>query len=89
MTPRCRSFGPAKNLFRHLMSRSAAEGAERFEFLGRRGAVEARMDGPRATSGCSFARTRRRRSATPGRAAETVYLRFGKPLARRALARVR
>jgi CelD/BcsL family acetyltransferase involved in cellulose biosynthesis len=86
--PACRRFGPAKNLFRHLMARSAAEGAERFEFLG--AAEPWKLEW---TDRCHERLLVRTYAPTPlGNAecaAETVYLRFGKPLARRALARVR
>jgi CelD/BcsL family acetyltransferase involved in cellulose biosynthesis len=86
--PSCRRFGPAKNLFRHLVARSAAEGAERFEFLG--AAEPWKLEW---TDRCHERLLVRTYAPTPlGNAecaAETVYLRYGKPLARRALARVR
>jgi CelD/BcsL family acetyltransferase involved in cellulose biosynthesis len=86
--PRYRSFAPAKLLFRHLLGQSAAEGAERFEFLG--------TDEPwklEWTRECHERLLVRTYAPTilgdAERVAETVYLRYGKPLARRALARVR
>lgn len=86
--PSHRRFGPAKSLFFHLLARSVAEGAERFEFLG--AAEPWKLEW---THRCherllvrTYAPTAR---GSAERAAETVYLRYGKPLARRALARVR
>jgi CelD/BcsL family acetyltransferase involved in cellulose biosynthesis len=86
--PAYRRYGPAKLMFRHLLARSAAEGAERFEFLG--------ADEPwklEWTRRCHERLLVRTYAPTvlggAERAAEAAYLRFGKPLARRALARVR
>jgi CelD/BcsL family acetyltransferase involved in cellulose biosynthesis len=86
--PGHRRFGPAKSLFRHLAARSAAEGAARFEFLG--AAEPWKLEWSDAYHQRLLVRTY---APTPlgnaERAAETAYLRYGKPLARRALARVR
>jgi CelD/BcsL family acetyltransferase involved in cellulose biosynthesis len=86
--PAYRRVAPAKLLFRHLLAQSAAEGAARFEFLG--------TDEPWKlawTRDCHERLLVRTYAPTvlgdAERAAETAYLRFGKPLARRALARVR
>jgi CelD/BcsL family acetyltransferase involved in cellulose biosynthesis len=86
--PACRRFGPAKNLFRHLMARSAAEGAERFEFLG--AAESWKLEWTDRCHERLLVRTYAPTALGNAEcAAETAYLRFGKPLARRALARVR
>jgi CelD/BcsL family acetyltransferase involved in cellulose biosynthesis len=86
--PDYRRVAPAKLLFRHLLARAAAEGTPRFEFLG--------TDEPWKlawTRDCHERLLVRIYAPTvlgdAERAAETAYLRFGKPLARRALTRVR
>jgi CelD/BcsL family acetyltransferase involved in cellulose biosynthesis len=79
---------PAKLLFRHLLARTAAEGPARLEFLG--------ADEPwkrEWTHDCHERLQVRIYAPTvlgdAERAAEAAYLRYGKPLARRTLARVR
>jgi CelD/BcsL family acetyltransferase involved in cellulose biosynthesis len=86
--PGYRRFAPAKSLIRHLITRAAGEGAQRFEFLG--AAETWKLEW---TDRCHERLLVRIYAPTPlgnaERAAETVYLRYGKPLAKRALARVR
>jgi CelD/BcsL family acetyltransferase involved in cellulose biosynthesis len=86
--PAYRRFAPAKLLFRSLMARAVASGVERFELLG-------------ATEPWKLQWTRHYherillRSYAPtvlgvaDHAAQAAYFRYGHPLARRALARVR
>jgi CelD/BcsL family acetyltransferase involved in cellulose biosynthesis len=86
--PRYRRFAPAKSLIRHLISRSAREGGERFEFLG--AAEPWKLEWTDRCHERLLVRTYAPTAlGSAGRAAETVYLRYGKPLAKRALARVR
>jgi CelD/BcsL family acetyltransferase involved in cellulose biosynthesis len=86
--PAFRRYAPARLLCRHLLAHAAAEGAARFEFLG--------ADEPwklEWTRECHERLLVRIYAPTllgdAELAAETAYLRYGKPLARRALARVR
>jgi CelD/BcsL family acetyltransferase involved in cellulose biosynthesis len=86
--PALSRFAPAKLLFRHLIERSLASGAQRFEFLG--------ADEPWKLEWTRHCHERvLLRSYAPtvlgvaDRAAQTAYLRYGRPLAKRALARVR
>ena len=86
--PGYRRFAPGKLLFRSLMARAVADGAQRFEFLGAAEPWKLEWTGE-----CherilvrSYAPTIR---GTADRAAQTAYLRYGRPLAKRALARVR
>jgi CelD/BcsL family acetyltransferase involved in cellulose biosynthesis len=81
-------FAPGKLLFRSLMAEAVASGARRFELLG---AVE-----PWKLEWTRDVRERiLLRSYAPtvlgvaDHAAQTVYLRYGRPLAKRALTRVR
>ena len=86
--PAYRRFAPAKLLFRALMARAAASGLQRFELLG-------------ATEPWKLQWTRHchervlLRSYAPtvlgiaDHAAQTAYFRYGHPIAKRALARVR
>jgi CelD/BcsL family acetyltransferase involved in cellulose biosynthesis len=86
--PAYRRFAPAKLLFRSLMARAVASGVQRFELLG-------------AAEPWKLAWTRqcheriRLRSYAPtvlgvaDHAAQTAFFRYGHPIARRALARVR
>jgi CelD/BcsL family acetyltransferase involved in cellulose biosynthesis len=86
--PAHRRFGPAKLLIRDLLALSVAEGAERFEFLGaeERWKLEWTREHHERLLVRTYAPTV---LGGAERAAEIVYLRYGKPLARRALARVR
>ena len=86
--PAHRRFAPGKLLFRSLMKQAVASGAQRFEFLG--AAEPWKLEW---TEECherilvrSYAPTV---LGTADRAAQTAYLRYGRPLAKRALARVR
>jgi CelD/BcsL family acetyltransferase involved in cellulose biosynthesis len=86
--PAYRRFAPGKLLFRSLMEQAVASGAQRFEFLG--AAEPWKLEW---TEECherilvrSYAPTV---LGTADRAAQTAYLRYGRPLAKRALARVR
>jgi CelD/BcsL family acetyltransferase involved in cellulose biosynthesis len=86
--PEYRRFAPGKQLFRSLMEQAVASGAQRFEFLG--AAEPWKLEW---TEECherflvrSYAPTM---LGTADRAAQTAYLRYGRPLAKRALARVR
>jgi CelD/BcsL family acetyltransferase involved in cellulose biosynthesis len=86
--PAYRRFAPAKLLFRALMARAAASGLQRFELLG-------------ATEPWKLQWTRHchervlLRSYAPtvlgiaDHAAQSAYFRYGHPIAKRALARVR
>ena len=86
--PAYRRFAPGKLLFRSLLAEAVASGAQRFELLG---AVEPwKLEWTR--------HTRERillRSYAPtvlgvaDHAVQTVYLRYGRPMAKRALSRVR
>jgi CelD/BcsL family acetyltransferase involved in cellulose biosynthesis len=81
-------FAPGKMLVRALVHKAAAEGLERFEFLGADEPWKLEW-GSRTHERLlvrAFAATPR---ATAERAAQTAYLRYGRPLARRALDRLR
>lgn len=86
--PAHRRFGPGKLLFRSLMARAVASGAQRFELLG--AAEPWKLEW---TSRCHERILVRSYAPTvlgvADRAAQTAYLRYGRPLAKRALARVR
>jgi CelD/BcsL family acetyltransferase involved in cellulose biosynthesis len=86
--PAYRRFAPGKLLFRTLMARAVASGARRFELLG--AAEPWKLEW---TSQCherilvrSYARTV---VGLADCATQTAYLRYGRPLAKRALSRVR
>jgi len=86
--PALRRFAPGKLLARAMVAHAAASGARRFEFLG--GEEPWKLEW---TSECherllvrTFARTP---LGTADRAAQAAYLRYGRPLAKRALARMR
>jgi CelD/BcsL family acetyltransferase involved in cellulose biosynthesis len=86
--PAERRFAPGKQLARALVTRAAADGLERFEFLG---AQEPwKLEWTDAFHERLLVRTFAPTPlGTAERAAQTAYLRYGKPLARRALARLR
>ena len=86
--PAHRRFAPGKLLFRSLMQHAVASGAQRFELLGNVEPWKLQW-----TQECherilvrSYAPTV---LGTADCAAQTAYLRYGRPLAKRALARVR
>ena len=83
-----RRFAPGKQLARALVTRAAADGLERFEFLG--AAEPWKLEWTDAIHERLLVRTFAPTPlGTAERAAQTAYLRYGKPLARRALARLR
>ena len=86
--PGHRRFAPGKLLFRSLMARAVATGAQRFEFLGAAEPWKLEWTGEchERVLVRSYAPTV---LGTADRAAQTAYLRYGRPLAKRALARVR
>jgi CelD/BcsL family acetyltransferase involved in cellulose biosynthesis len=86
--PEYRRFGPGKLLFRSLMARAVASGAGRFELLGAAEPwkLEWTRDCHEQILVRSYAPTV---LGVADRAAQTAYLRYGRPLAKRALARVR
>lgn len=86
--PEHRRFAPGKLLFRSLMARAAASGAQRFELLG--AAEPWKLEW---TDRCHERILVRTYAPTvlgvADRATQTAFLRYGRPLAKRALARVR
>jgi CelD/BcsL family acetyltransferase involved in cellulose biosynthesis len=86
--PAYRRFAPGKLLFRSLMEQAVASGAQRFEFLG--AAEPWKLEW---TQECHERILVRSYAPTvlgvADRAAQTAYLRYGRPIAKRALARVR
>ena len=86
--PAYRRFAPGKLLSRSLMARAVASGAQRFEFLG--AAEPWKLEWTRACHERVVVRSYAPTVlGTADRAAQTAYLRYGRPLAKRALARVR
>jgi CelD/BcsL family acetyltransferase involved in cellulose biosynthesis len=83
-----RRYAPGKLLFRSLMAEAVASGAQRFEFLGAAEPWKLEWTGEchERVLVRSYAPTV---LGTADRAAQTAYLRYGRPLAKRALARVR
>lgn len=86
--PTHRRFAPGKLMFRSLMARAVASGAQRFELLG--AAEPWKLEWT-----CHCHERILVRSYAPtvlgaaDHAAQAAYLRYGRPLAKRALARVR
>jgi CelD/BcsL family acetyltransferase involved in cellulose biosynthesis len=86
--PAERRFAPGKQLTRALVARAAADGLERFEFLGAEESwkLEWTDQVHERLLVRTFAPTPR---GAVERAAQAAYLHYGKPLARRALAHLR
>jgi CelD/BcsL family acetyltransferase involved in cellulose biosynthesis len=86
--PAYRRFAPAKLLFRSLMARAAASGVQRFELLGAAEPWKLQW-----TRECHERILLRSYAPTvlgvADHAAQSAYFRYGQPLAKRALARVR
>lgn len=86
--PALRRFAPGKLLARAMIEHAAATNAERFEFLG--GEEPWKLEW---TGACHERLLVRTFARTPlgaaDRATQAAYLRYGKPLAKRALARMR
>lgn len=86
--PAYRRFAPGKLLFRSLMEEAVESGAQRFEFLGAEEPWKLEW-----TQECHERILVRSYAPTvlgvADRAAQTAYLRYGRPFAKRALARVR
>jgi CelD/BcsL family acetyltransferase involved in cellulose biosynthesis len=86
--PAHRHLAPGKLLFRSLMEQAVASGAQRFEFLGATEPWKLEW-----TEHCHERTLVRSYAPTvlgaADRAAQTAYLRYGRPLAKRALAHVR
>ncbi len=86
--PGLRRFAPGKLLVRSLIAAATESGAQRFEFLG--AAEPWKLEWTRRMHERVLVRTYAPTVlGTADRATQTAYLRYGKPLAKRALTRVR